>query len=888
MDAQVQYDFHQLPSTAQIPLRDSLISFIKRYAQGSRPVLIALCVAVSSLAIQMTTWTSVLDDMTSVLSGDADNWGALLQFLSVLPEEFSGSRKVSLTDAQLQERSDTLLTNNTEQILQLLSSYAQSIQNIDDANPLLMSCVASWLREIPIAKVMNTPLLDLTFQALSREQLFDEAVDLLCTIFRETNEVNDPDMVQIINALFPKLMSLRSRISASKDDIDTFRGYARLFSEAGEAWVILIARMPQQFKPLVEAIAETASIDEDLEVVKFTFIFWYDLKQALLSPRYHEAKLAYAPIYSELVDIMIKHLHYPAGAEVNDLDLFSGDRDAEDKFRDFRHEMGDVLKDACNVVGGSICLGKAFNKVQALMELGKTQAVQWQDIEAPLFSMRAMAREISLEEENVLPHIMNTLLVLPEHPKIRYAATLVLGRYTEWTAVHPDYLLPQLNYITSGFAEANPDVISAAAQALKHFCRDCSRLLVNHIEQLYGFYAQMLPSLDFESAVEVTEGIGHVVLAQPQEKLYLALKSFTDPIASRIAEISSSATTDEITIRKLADEIELLTVFAFTVKPYIEDSSTHPCVRVFEEIWPTLSSVLDSHGSQQFISEKVCSCLKTILNNYRQHTRTLLPSFAEKLAECFQKYKYGCFLWVSGACVRQFSNVDENRPDTVNAVWRFVEIQSVSMFQYLSTQEPKKISDVVEDFFRLMTDALHGNPQQFLDSQYLETVVQACQACLTIEQVEALTTLLRFLRDLLGWLSASPPTSGQHISDAARAKLSNVVLQSGGSLTNALFLGQVWRFPRDCISDASGALLIMIETQPSNALSWIQASISSLPAGSVGEQEAELLLQNMQISCQTGDLKRARSQLQDFTSHYRRRTAARDTINEDQSSFKYR
>lgn len=870
-----------------MPLRDSLITLLEKYAQGPRPVLIALCVAVSSLAIQMTTWTTVLQDMTKVLSGNAAKWSALLQFLSILPEEFSGSRKVSLTEAQMTERTEILLTNNTQHVLQLLSAYAQSIQNIGDTNPLLLSCLTSWLREIPVAQIMDTPLLDLTFQALSVEHSFDEAVDLLCTIFRETNEVNDPDMVKIIDIIYPKLMSLRPQLQACKDDIDTFRGYARLFSEAGEAWVILIARMPHQFRPLVEAIAETASIDEDLEVVKFTFIFWYDLKQALTAPRYHDAKVAYAPIYSELVDIMIRHLHYPAGPDVNDSDLFSGDRDAEDKFRDFRHEMGDVLKDACNVVGGSVCLGKAFNKVQTLMELGKTQTVQWQDIEAPLFSMRAMAREISLEEEDVLPHIMNTLLGLPEHPKIRYAATLVLGRYTEWTAVHPDYLLPQLNYITSGFSEAHSDVTSAAAQALKHFCRDCSALLVEHIEQLYGFYAQMLPSLDFDSAVEVTEGIGHVVLAQPRENLYIALKSFTEPISSRIAEISRSATSDELTIRKLADEIELLTVFAFTVKPYIEDSSPHPCVLVFQEIWPVLSSVLESHGAQQFISEKVCSCLKTILNNYRQHTRSLLPSFAEKLAACFQKYKYGCFLWVSGACVRQFSDVDENTPDTIAAVWRFVEIQSISMFQYLSTHEPKKISDVIEDFFRLMTDALHGNPQHFVDSQYLETVLQACLACLIIEQVDALTALLRFLRDLLGWLSISPPTSGQQISDAARAKLSNIVFRSGESLTDALFLGQVWKFPRDCISDASGALLILIETQSSSVLPWINKSFSRLPVGSVGQQEADLLLQNMQNSCRTGDFKRARSQLQDFTSLYRRRTAARDPVNDDQSSFRY-
>lgn len=873
----IQYDFHQLPRESLPGLRDSLVSLVAKYAIGPRPILIALCVALATLALQMSEWNTVLQDMTTSLSKDATTWNALLQFISIMPEEINETRKMSLTEEQLQQRIEQLLTGNADQVLQLLSAYVQSVGSVTETNPLLYTCLTSWLREIPIAKLMATPLIDLSFAALSNDSSFEASIDLLCTIFRETNEVNDPEMVKIIEALYPRLIALRPRIQESKDDADVFRAYARLFSEAGEAWVILIARMPQQFRPLVEAIAESASIDEDLEIVKFTFIFWYDLKQALTSPRYEEAKREYAAIYLGLVDIMIQHLHYPSGPDVDDQDLFSGDRDAEDKFRDFRHDMGDVLKDCCNVVGGSTCLGKAFGKVQDLMNASNTQAVKWQDIEAPLFSMRAMAREISLEEETVLPHIMNTLLSLPDHPKIRYAATLVLGRYTEWTALHPDYLLPQLNYITSGFKDANVDVISAAAQALKHFCRDCSKLLVDHIEQLYGFYEQVLPSLEFDSAVEVTEGIAHVVLAQPREKLYVALKSFVGPIATRIAASTQTYTDNEKAQRKIADDIELLTVFAFTVYPYIEPTSEHPCVKVYEEIWPVLSSTLDTFGRLQFISERICSCMKTILNNYRQHALPLLPRFAEKLAECFDKYRYGCFLWVSGACVRQFANSEDNEPQTIQAIWQFVESQSVGMFKYLSTTEPKSISDVVEDFFRLMTDALHGNADMFFSSKYLETTLQACMASLSIEQTDSLTSILRFLRDVLAWSLATPPASGQNISAQSQAALHGLIVKYGEQLTGLIFTGQIYNFPRDCVGDASGAMLSLLEFQPAAALSWIETSFDRLPQGSVGPAEKTKFLDGMRQSCAGGDYKRARSQMQDFTTLYRRRMLAKRT-----------
>ena len=90
--------------------------------------------------------------------------------------------------------------------------------------------------------------------------------------------------------------------------------------------------------------------------------------------------------------------------------------------------------------------------------------------------MRMMIREIDIEEEKVVPEVMRLLVNLPEHDKIRYAATLVLGRYTEWKAKHLEYLEFQLSYISSGFDTQNKDVISAAAQALKHFCQDCKKV----------------------------------------------------------------------------------------------------------------------------------------------------------------------------------------------------------------------------------------------------------------------------------------------------------------------------------------------------------------------------------------------------------------------------
>ena len=86
-----------------------------------------------------------------------------------------------------------------------------------------------------------------------------------------------------------------------------------------------------------------------------------------------------------------------------------------------------------------------------------------------------MGSEVPLNESIILPQIMKILPELPDHPKIRYAATLVISRYTQWTSEHPEYIPHQLTYVSSGFEI--PEVSSAAALALKHLVQRLPRYL---------------------------------------------------------------------------------------------------------------------------------------------------------------------------------------------------------------------------------------------------------------------------------------------------------------------------------------------------------------------------------------------------------------------------
>jgi transportin-3 len=413
-----------------------------------------------------------------------------------------------------------------------------------------MECITSWLREVPLNAIVNSPLLDVLFRGLDEDTAVEEAAECLCSIFRETAEVDDN--LDTIKLLFPRVIALQPRIkkAADEEDAETFKALTKIFSVAAEAWVIAIVRQPREFRPLVEAVLECAARDTGREVIEHTFEFWYQLKQYLVIERYIQSRVELVDVYSKLVDVLLKHLEYPSSESANEQDLFDGDREQEEKFREFRHQMGDTLKDACEVMGVTECLAKVLQAIQLWLQkyasqVSGTTVPHWQQLEGPLFAMRALGRMVDKDENIVLPQLMPLLVQIPSHEKLLFATIMVLGRYTEWTAAHPEYFERQFQYITSSFHTESKEIIRAAAVAIKYFCTDCRDLLSGQVLELHAFYNQILDKLPEVSQEEMTEGVASVVAAQPEGEIYKLLKLYCDPLVQRVVDKAYKATTDD-------------------------------------------------------------------------------------------------------------------------------------------------------------------------------------------------------------------------------------------------------------------------------------------------------------------------------------------------------
>ena len=190
---------------------------------------------------------------------------------------------------------------------------------------------------------------------------------------------------------------------------------------------------------------------------------------------------------------------------------------------------------------------------------------------------------------------------------------------------------------------------------------------------------------------------------------------------------------------------------------------------------------------------------------------------------------------------------------------------------------------VIEDFFRLLVDALIYYHYQFIPTPICGPILQAAISTLVLEQQKPLLATLHYLRDFLSYGSDRPASSSfddmshasnQPSSEEIKSIVKTLVANQGESLVQRVLTGMMFTFPRDCLQDASGVLIALFELMPEQAAMWVRNTITILPSGSIKAGEVDRVMNNIASKIQAGDLRKLRAVLQDFTTSYRRRNVA--------------
>lgn len=108
--------------------------------------------------------------------------------------------------------------------------------------------------------IIGTPLMDMLFDGLANDEIYEEASRAICDLIHETQEVEEN--LAVIEQIVPRLVALQPQLAAHADDGERMRAYSRIFSEAGEWYVPLVLAHQTDFMPIVQALAQCAACEE--------------------------------------------------------------------------------------------------------------------------------------------------------------------------------------------------------------------------------------------------------------------------------------------------------------------------------------------------------------------------------------------------------------------------------------------------------------------------------------------------------------------------------------------------------------------------------------------------------------------------------------------------
>lgn len=812
----VIYDVSQLPTDALLPLRDSLLSCLETYTSpqaptGSKAIVVQLCLALADLAYQVTEaqWPGVVPEMIEKFGSRPDKVTMLLELLKSLVEE-AGNARIPISASQARNRAADLLSSQTDRVLELLGMYLIAPGVTPQIQAAVFSTLTSWLRagELDAGSIARTPLFDFAFDALSSDALFDEAADVICDLIHETQEVEDN--VEVIQQIVPKVLALQAMFAEAKADEvdDRVRGFCRIFAEAGETYRQLILDHPDTFLPLVQALGQCAAYP-DLDIVPITFNFWYKLAQAIGQ----SAKSGpFIEIFAHLQDAMITHLRFPSDNELQT----AADRD---EFRSFRHIMGDTLKDCCQVLGAAVCMKRSYELVtQALQK----QPVVWQEVEAPLFSMRSMGAEVDPQDDEVLPHIMDLIPQLPNQPKIQYAATLVISRYTQWIDQHPNYLPFQLNYVSAGFQSQDTDVTAAAAQAMKYLCQDCKEHLVPYLDQLYSFITTAATGLPIEDRLEVAEAIGYVVGSMPPEQAAQALQRFCQPSIEVIQRTAAGPMVGRDELVPALEALEQIDAYLANLEPM---PLPPQCTNTAAAIYDVFDGLLSKYNTYS-IADRTSRAIRRGLAFFPlEHLQALLPRLVARMCSGFETGGYAAYIWIIGKVAGLFgdrlSSMGPHGSELEGAISTAFDRVTAHTSRLEREQGAYEMPDTFDDYVQFINSLLAKMPSVLLNSSSLPDALRLVITSTSLPSPGSVMSGLELIDDLLR-LAISQPQ--------ATSILMPLLTGQGQTLSALCLHGLVRDFPEDAVAPVGDLMKDLCTISPPDQMRvWVRESMASLP-----------------------------------------------------------
>uniref|UniRef100_A0A8C7QPU7 Importin-13 n=1 Tax=Oncorhynchus mykiss TaxID=8022 RepID=A0A8C7QPU7_ONCMY len=685
-----------LPTDQHQTLRMQLLSHISHFSSGPKMVLTRLCVALASLALHTMPqgWPQAVADMVRVYQPEKEEVNAhahclaLLELLTVLPEEFQSCRLPQARRAQLREA----LAGEWTAVCPLLRQLLQRQEGNSQVKERALRCLSSWVGlDVPLHGESEGLLQD-CFAALSDPELFDTAVETI------VSSISQPDCQRYTDALvnlMPLVLGLHDQLkAAARDgDMETSHGICRIAVALGETHSRTLLEQVEHWQgylALVKMILFCTGIPGHYPVNEttssLTLTFWYTLQDDILS--FEEDKQVvylqvYRPVYFQLVDVLLHKAHFPS-----EQDYTSWSSDDKEQFRIYRVDISDTLMYVYEILGAEL-LSNLYDRLGRLL-MDTERPTAWQDTEALLFGFQAIAETIDVNYSDVIPGLIG-LIPRISISNIQLADTVMytIGSLAEWLADHPMMLGNVLPMVLQGLVKAELSVSSVST--LKRICRECRHDLAPYIHDIMTVSQDVLVKDIHKSSqcMWLMQGLGFLLSALPMEEILGSLTTLLTPHIQRLdtlAHQEPSPTAKLSIIHILGMLSSLFTTLDISRQDEGSEGTTpaqarpNPVVVVLQQVFTLIQTILSKWLSDSEVVEAVCGVfersVKTLLNDFAP----MVQQLSEMLGQIYSAFPQASALDLTRQMVHIFAG-EKDHFSPIQALIELVTSTTLSIFQ---------------------------------------------------------------------------------------------------------------------------------------------------------------------------------------------------------------
>ncbi|XP_023152722.2 importin-13-like [Amphiprion ocellaris] len=860
LHTKISRHWSDLPADQHESLRMQLLSHILHFSSGPKMVLTRLCVALASMALNLIpqAWSQPVADMVRAFQpqkpDSEDGSGAkapqdpqshclaLLELLTVLPEEFQSSRLAQARRGQLREA----LAGEWAVVCPMLRQLLQSQDSSNQVKEKVLRCLSSWVG-LDVALGESHELVQDCFTALSNPELFDMAVETI------VNAISQPDCQRYVNALvnlLPLVLGLHDQLktAAQNGDMETSHGICRIAVAMGETHSrVLLEQVDhwQEYLALVNMILFCTGIPGHYPVSEttssLTLTFWYTLQDDILS--FEEDKQAvylqvYRPIYFQLVDVLLHKSHYPSQEEYE-----SWSSDDKEQFRIYRVDISDTLMYVYEMLGAEL-LSNLYDRLgRQLMD--PQQSAVWQDTEALLFGFQSIAETIDVNYSDVIPGLIG-LIPRINISNIMLADTVMytIGSLAEWLADHPVMLGGILPMVLQGLVK--PELSVSSVSTLKRICRECRLDLGPYAQDILTVSQDVLVKEIHKSSqcMWLMQALGFLLSALPAEEILGRLHSLITPHVQQLdtlAQQEPNPANKQSIIHILGMLSSLFTTLdinrqtdglegAASPRLTPPQSTQNPVVVVLQQVFTLIQTILSKWLHDSDVVEAVCGVFDKSVRTLLHDFGPMVAQLSEMLGQIYSAFPQASALDLARQMVHIFAG-EEHHISNIRSLIEVLTSTTLNIFQ----QGPRDHPDIAESFMHLHAQILKRKPDLYLSDQLDVKALFYC-GILSVKFPETPTVKAAsmFFTEFLSRCKDVP-------------SLGDVLQRDGKLLTETILQAVGGGSPRSLTEHFSEVLLSLNRHCPALLSQWLKETLQTpgFPSAQVSTEQKHTFTQQL-------------------------------------------